>query len=282
MLDELAIARSDGRLPRLLATWARTDVLLIDDFLLRPLSPDQAADILEVVEDRSGLRSTVLTSQLPVAMWHDAIGEPTLADAVLDRLLENLQRVELQGDSMRKTSSGRPAPRRPGSPSSVLPRTPDRQEGGELRGLDRPQAGRYTATLPGCTETLDWVYGLAGIVIKGAHEKGGVEGEIGRFRRRFMVPVPKVSSMAELNEVLMAAVEKDDLRHIAGRRASVAEHFALEAEQLAPLPAEDFAYQALDSFRVDRKARVHVRGAWTRCRPVMSAGAWTCGWGPRP
>lgn len=64
--------------------------------------------ILEVVEDRSGLRSTVLTSQLPVAMWHDAIGEPTLADAVLDRLLENLQRVELQGDSMRKTSSGRP------------------------------------------------------------------------------------------------------------------------------------------------------------------------------
>jgi DNA replication protein DnaC len=116
MLDELAIARSDGRFPRLLATWARTDVLLIDDFLLRPLSPDQAADILEVVEDRSGLRSTVLTSQLPVALWHDAIGEPTLADAVLDRLLENLQRVELQGDSMRKTSSGRlgaKAPREP-------------------------------------------------------------------------------------------------------------------------------------------------------------------------
>lgn len=88
MLDDLAIARADGRFARLLATWARTDVLLIDDFLLRPLSADQAANILEVVEDRSGLRSTVLTSQLPVAMWHDAVGEPTLADAVLDRLLE--------------------------------------------------------------------------------------------------------------------------------------------------------------------------------------------------
>ena len=102
MLDELAIARADGRFPRVLATWARTDVLLIDDFLLRPLTPDQAADILEVVEDRAGLRSTVLTSQLPVAMWHDAIGEPTLADAVLDRLLENLQRVELDGESLRQ------------------------------------------------------------------------------------------------------------------------------------------------------------------------------------
>jgi DNA replication protein DnaC len=116
MLDELAIARADGRFPRLLATWARTDVLVIDDFLLRPLTPDQAADILEVVEDRSGLRSTVLTSQLPVAMWHDAVGDPTLADAVLDRLLENLQRVELQGDSMRKTSSGRAGSKAPQEP----------------------------------------------------------------------------------------------------------------------------------------------------------------------
>ena len=116
MLDELAIAHADGRFPRLLASWARIDVLVIDDFLLRPLSPDQAADILEVIEDRSGLRSTMLTSQLPVAMWHDAVGEPTLADAVLDRLLENLQRVELQGDSMRKTSSGRAGTKAPREP----------------------------------------------------------------------------------------------------------------------------------------------------------------------
>ena len=127
-----------------------------------------------------------------------------------------------------------------------------------LKGRGRVESDRFTALRS--HYGFDSFFCLPGI--KGAHEKGGVEGEIGRFRRRFMVPVPKVSSMAELNEVLMAAVEKDDLRHIAGRRASVAEHFALEAEQLAPLPAEDFAYQALDSFRVDRKARVHVRGAW--------------------
>ncbi len=102
MFDELAIARSDGRLARLLASWARTDILVIDDFLIRPLTPDQAADLLEVFEDRSGLRATLLTSQLPVAMWHEAIGEPTLADAVLDRLSENLQRIEITGESMRK------------------------------------------------------------------------------------------------------------------------------------------------------------------------------------
>ena len=115
MLDELAIARSDGRLPRLLATWACTDVLLIDDFLLRPLSPDQAADILEVVEDRSGLRSTCSPASCPSPCGTTPSGA-TLADAVLDRLLENLQRVELQGESMRKTSSVRPGAKTPREP----------------------------------------------------------------------------------------------------------------------------------------------------------------------
>jgi DNA replication protein DnaC len=100
MLDELRIARSDGRFARMLASWARTDVLVVDDFLIRPLSADQAADMLEVIEDRAGLRSTVFTSQLPVSLWHEAIGEPTLADALLDRALAGLQRVELQGESM--------------------------------------------------------------------------------------------------------------------------------------------------------------------------------------
>ena len=87
MLDELAIARGDGRIARLLASWARTSVLVIDDLLLRPLTGDQAADLLEVIEDRAGLRATIVTSQLPVAMWHQAIGDPTIADAALDRLL---------------------------------------------------------------------------------------------------------------------------------------------------------------------------------------------------
>lgn len=100
--DEIALARADGRLPRLMATWARTDVLLIDDFLLRPLAPDQAADLLEVIEDRVGLRSTIVTSQLPVAMWHEALGEPTVADGILDRLLQHVHRIELNGESLRR------------------------------------------------------------------------------------------------------------------------------------------------------------------------------------
>jgi DNA replication protein DnaC len=102
MLDELALARVDGRFGRLTASWARIDVLVIDDYLLRPLSADQAADLLEVIEDRAGLRSTIITSQLPISLWHEAMGEPTVADAVLDRVLQNLHRIELEGESMRR------------------------------------------------------------------------------------------------------------------------------------------------------------------------------------
>jgi DNA replication protein DnaC len=109
MLDELAIARIDGRLARLAASWARVEVLLIDDFLLRPLTPDQAAEVLEVIEDRAGLRSTIVTSQLPIANWHQAITEPTLADAVMDRICENLHRIELCGESMRRSRPRDPA-----------------------------------------------------------------------------------------------------------------------------------------------------------------------------
>jgi DNA replication protein DnaC len=105
MLDELAIARLDGRLARLSATWARIDVLVIDDFLLRPLTTDQAADVLEIIEDRAGLRATIFTAQLPIAMWHEALGEPTIADAIMDRLLANLHRIELDGESMRQPAS---------------------------------------------------------------------------------------------------------------------------------------------------------------------------------
>jgi DNA replication protein DnaC len=105
MFDELAIARADGRLSRLMASWARVDVLVVDDFLIRALGPDHAADLLEVVEDRGGLRSTIVTSQLPVANWHEAIGDATIADAVLDRLLEHAHRIELSGESMRRTTT---------------------------------------------------------------------------------------------------------------------------------------------------------------------------------
>ena len=94
LLDELVLARADGRLPRLMAAWARVDVLVLDDLGLQPVPPPRAADLLEVIEDRAGLRSTIVTSQLPVGHWHEALGEPTLADAILDRLVHGAYRLE--------------------------------------------------------------------------------------------------------------------------------------------------------------------------------------------
>ncbi|MGB9111470.1 MAG: ATP-binding protein, partial [Acidimicrobiales bacterium] len=111
MFDELAIARADGRLARLMASFARVEILVVDDFLIRSLSADQAADLLEIVEDRVQLRSTIITSQLPVANWHEALGDATIADAVLDRLLERVNRIELIGDSMRRTAQTESAKR---------------------------------------------------------------------------------------------------------------------------------------------------------------------------
>jgi DNA replication protein DnaC len=107
MLTELLTARGDGRLPSLMAAWARVGVLVIDDVGLQPLTVQQAADLLEVIEDRVGRRSTIVTSQLPLALWHEALGEPTLADALLDRLLHNAHRIELSGESMRKVRRSR-------------------------------------------------------------------------------------------------------------------------------------------------------------------------------
>jgi DNA replication protein DnaC len=104
MLTELLTARGDGRLPSLMAAWARVGVLAIDDLGLQPLTSQQAGDLLEVIEDRAGRRSTIVTSQLPVALWHEALGEPTLADAILDRLLHGAHRIELHGESMRRTT----------------------------------------------------------------------------------------------------------------------------------------------------------------------------------
>ena len=75
---------------------------LLDDFALRPLLPEQTGDLLEVIEDRAQRRSTIVASQLPVGLWHDALGAPTLADALLDRLVHNAHRIELRGDSLRR------------------------------------------------------------------------------------------------------------------------------------------------------------------------------------
>ena len=110
LLSSLAIARADGRYPKLLESLAKTQVLVLDDWGLSPLSAEHRHDLLEVLEDRHGVRSTIVTSQLPVEKWHDVIGDPTLADAILDRLVHNAYRLELKGDSMRKRR--RPSARR--------------------------------------------------------------------------------------------------------------------------------------------------------------------------
>ena len=89
LLSALAIARADGRYPKLLASLAKTQVLVLDDWGLAPLNAENRHDLLEVLEDRHGVRSTIVTSPLPVEKWHDVIGGPTLADAILDRLVHN-------------------------------------------------------------------------------------------------------------------------------------------------------------------------------------------------
>ena len=100
LIAEIAAGRADGRLPRLMRAWARTDVLVLDDFALQPLADQAAAHLLEVIEDRAGLRSTIVTSQLAIALWHENLGEATIADAILDRLLAGAHRIELRGESM--------------------------------------------------------------------------------------------------------------------------------------------------------------------------------------
>jgi len=102
LLNDLAIARGDGRYRKLLAQLARTDLLVIDDFGLAAIGDEQRRDLLEILEDRYQRRSTIVTSQFPVEHWHELIGDPTLADAILDRLVHQAYRLALKGDSMRK------------------------------------------------------------------------------------------------------------------------------------------------------------------------------------
>lgn len=124
MLEELGIAHGDGRFARLMAAWARVDVLVIDDLALQPLAPEQAADLLEVIEDRAQRRSTIVTSQMPIAHWHEVLGDPTIADAILDRLTHNAHRIEMRGESLRRcrpdaTKNGKSAPDEPEVPPTL-------------------------------------------------------------------------------------------------------------------------------------------------------------------
>ena len=107
LFDELTLARADGTYAKLLARFARTDVLVLDDWGLAPVHDVERRDLLEIMEDRHGLRSTIWTSQLPVAQWHDHLGDPTVADAICDRLLHNAHRIVLQGPSRRKTEANK-------------------------------------------------------------------------------------------------------------------------------------------------------------------------------
>jgi DNA replication protein DnaC len=102
LFEELALAHADGSYVRLLARLAKVDVLILDDWALSPLNDQQRRDVLEILEDRHGARSTVVTSQMPIESWHDYIAHPTIADAVLDRLVHNAHKLQMKGPSRRK------------------------------------------------------------------------------------------------------------------------------------------------------------------------------------
>ena len=99
---ELSLAKGDGRYPKLMRALAKTDLLVLNDFGAAPLSDEHRRDLLELLDDRYGVLSTLVTSQYPLAHWHELIGDPTLADAILDRLVHNAYKINLKGESMRK------------------------------------------------------------------------------------------------------------------------------------------------------------------------------------
>ena len=102
LFPALALAKVDGRYPKMLAQFAKVDVLLLDDWGLAPMTPEARHDLLEIIDDRHGRKSTIVTSQLPTDHWHEAIGDATLADAILDRLVHSAHILKLSGESQRK------------------------------------------------------------------------------------------------------------------------------------------------------------------------------------
>jgi DNA replication protein DnaC len=106
LFRELEVAHADGSFGRLLLKFSKVDVLVLDDFGMAPLKDAERRDFLEICDDRYQRRSTILTSQVPVEHWHEQIGDPTVADSILDRLVHNAFRIDLSGESMRKARSG--------------------------------------------------------------------------------------------------------------------------------------------------------------------------------
>ena len=107
-LEQLRIAHGDGSWSRSMGQLARTDLVILDDWGLHKLNAAQRNDLMELIEDRHGRRATLIASQLPVETWHELIGEATLADAILDRLLHNAHRLALSGESMRRSDAATP------------------------------------------------------------------------------------------------------------------------------------------------------------------------------
>ena len=107
LFEAVALARGDGRYARLLKALSRVDLLILDDWGLAPLTGEQRRDLLEIVDDRHQRGSTIITSQVPVENWHDVVADPTIADAVLDRIVHNAHRLDLKGESMRKIAAQR-------------------------------------------------------------------------------------------------------------------------------------------------------------------------------
>ena len=105
LCQELTIAKGDGRYHKLLIQLAKTDLIILDDLCMAPLTNEQQRDLLEILDDRFNVRSTLVTSQLPVQDWHHHLGDPTLADAILDRLVHNAYKIKIKGESMRKHKS---------------------------------------------------------------------------------------------------------------------------------------------------------------------------------
>jgi len=108
LFSALTLARGDGRYAKLLRSLSRVDLLVLDDWGPEPLNTEQRRDLLEIVEDRYDARSIMITSQVPVDRWYEIIGDPTLADAILDRLVHNAYRLELSGESLRKSQAPEP------------------------------------------------------------------------------------------------------------------------------------------------------------------------------
>lgn len=107
LFEALALARGDGRQARLIKSLGKVDVLILDDWGLANLTQHQRIDLLEILEERHGRGSTIVTSQIPVDQWHEVIGSPTLADAIMDRLVHNAHRLNITGESMRRRNAQR-------------------------------------------------------------------------------------------------------------------------------------------------------------------------------